>query len=179
MESLKIGKSNILSSRIVYGCMRVIGDNSIDSREKGKQAIRTAIEEGYTHFDLADIYGGGKSEELFSEILRDNPEVRDKMIITSKCGIRGKNNPNENDPTRYDFSKEYIIKSVEGSLSRLKTDHLDLLLLHRPDYLCNPEEVSDAFQELKDSGKVLNFGVSNFNHLKFPCCSHIAPFHCC
>jgi predicted oxidoreductase len=162
MESLKIGKSNILSSRIVYGCMRVVGDNSIDSREKGKQAIRTAIEEGYTHFDLADIYGGGKSEELFSEILRDNPEVRDKMIITSKCGIRGKNNPNENDPTRYDFSKEYIIKSVEGSLSRLKTDHLDFLLLHRPDYLCNPEEVSEAFQELKDSGKVLNFGVSNF-----------------
>jgi len=162
MEVIKLGTSDILSSRIVYGCMRIVGDNSIESRKKGKQAIRTAIEEGYTHFDHADIYGDGKCEELFSEILTENPQVRDKLIITSKCGIRGKNNPNKNDPGRYDFSKEYIIKSVEGSLSRLKIDYLDLLLLHRPDYLFHPEEVSEAFQELYDSGKVLNFGVSNF-----------------
>ena len=162
MESIKLGKSNILSSRIVYGCMRIVGDNSISSRKKGKQAIRTAIEEGYTHFDHADIYGGSKCEELFSEILKENPGIRDKIFITSKCGIRGKNKPNKNDPARYDFSKDYIIKSVEGSLSRLKIECLDLLLLHRPDYLCNPEEVSETFQELRDSGKVSNFGVSNF-----------------
>ena len=162
MESLNLGKSDILSSRIVYGCMRIVGDNSDDSRKRGKEAIRTALEEGYTHFDHADIYGGGQCEELFSEILLENPEIRDKIIITSKCGIIGKGNPNENDPARYDFSKEYITKSVEGSLSRLKIDYLDLLLLHRPDYLCNPEEVSRAFHELQESGKVLNFGVSNF-----------------
>jgi len=162
MESIKLGKSNIVSSRIVYGCMRISGDNSIDSRKKGKQAIRTAIEEGYTHFDHADIYGNGKCEELFSEVLQDNPEIREKLIITSKCGIRGKDNPKKNDPARYDFSKEYILNSVEGSLSRLNVDYLDILLLHRPDYLCNAEEVSDAFNQLQDSGKVLNFGISNF-----------------
>ena len=176
MESLKLGSSNLLSSRIVYGCMRIVGDNSIDSRKKGKQAIRTAIEEGYTHFDHADIYGGGKCEELFSEILGENPEVRDKIIITSKCGIIGKNNPNENDPARYDFSKEYIIKSVEGSLSRLKIECLDLLLLHRPDYLFNPEEVSGAFQELQESGKVLNFGVSNFQPSQVSLLQSFCPF---
>jgi predicted oxidoreductase len=176
MESIKLGISNILSSRIVYGCMRVVGDNSTNSRKKGKQAIRTAIEEGYTHFDHADIYGDGKCEELFSEILRENPEVRNKIIITSKCGIRGKNIPYKNDPERYDFSKEYIIKSVEGSLSRLKVDYLDLLLLHRPDYLCNPEEVSEAFQELQDSRKVINFGVSNFQPSQVSMLQSYCPF---
>ena len=176
MESIKLGKSNILSSRIVYGCMRIVGDNSIYSRKKGKQAIRTAIEEGYTHFDHADIYGGGKCEELFSEILKENPGIRNKIIITSKCGIRGKNKPNKNDPARYDFSKDYIIKSVEGSLSRLKIECLDLLLLHRPDYLFNPEEVSETFQELRDSGKVSNFGVSNFQPSQVSMLQSYCPF---
>lgn len=176
MESIKLGKSNILSSRLAYGCMRIVGDNSIYSRKKGKQAIRTAIEEGYTHFDHADIYGDGKCEELFSEILSENPEVRNNIIITSKCGIRGKNDPNKNDPARYDFSKEYIIKSVEGSLSRLKIDCLDLLLLHRPDYLCNPEEVSETLQELRDSGKVINFGVSNFQPSQVSMLQSYCPF---
>lgn len=162
METIKLGKSNILSSRIVYGCMRIIGNNSSDSRKNGKDAVRTAIEEGYTHFDHGDIYGGGKCEELFSEVLRETPEIRDAIIITSKCGIRSKSDPNRHDPVRYDFSKEYIIKSVEGSLTRLKVDFLDMLLLHRPDYLLNAEEVSGAFEELQYSGKVLNFGVSNF-----------------
>jgi predicted oxidoreductase len=162
METLKLGKSNMMSSRLVYGCMRIVGDNSNESRNKGKEAIRTAIEEGYTHFDHADIYGGGKCEELFSEVLREIPAVRDSLIITSKCGIRAKDKPNKNDPGRYYISKKKIINSVEGSLSRLKVDFLDLLLLHRPDYLFAAEEVSETFQELQDSGKVLHFGVSNF-----------------
>jgi predicted oxidoreductase len=162
MEFVKLGKSDILSSRIVYGCMRIVGDNSVDSRRKGKQAIRTAIEEGYTHFDHADIYGRGQCEELFSEVLKENKGLREKLVITSKCGVRGLNDPEINDPGRYDLSKVHIIKSVEGSLTRLKIDALDLLLLHRPDYLFNPEEISEAFQELQTSGKVLNFGVSNF-----------------
>ena len=112
MESVKLGKSNILSSCIVYGCMRIVGDNSIESRNKGKQAVLTAIDEGYTHFDHADIYGDGKCEELFSEVLVENPGIRDKIIITSKCGIKGKGNPNKTDPARYDFSKKHIINSV-------------------------------------------------------------------
>ncbi len=163
METVKLGKSTISSSRLVYGCMRIVGDNSADNREKGKQAVRTAIEEGYTHFDHADIYGGGLCEELFSEVLEELPGVRDKILITSKCGIRGKDKPEKNDPVRYDFSKEHILKSVEGSLTRLKVDYLDLLLLHRPDYLMNAREVSETFQELKASRKVLHFGVSNFS----------------
>ena len=162
MESQTLGKSDLVSSRLVYGCMRIAGDKSNDSWQKGKTAIRTAIEEGYTHFDHADIYGGGKCEELFAEALRELPEARANLIITSKCGIRGKGKPNQNDPARYDFSKSHIIRSVEGSLTRLKADYLDLLLLHRPDYLFNAAEVSEAFQELQGSGKVLHFGVSNF-----------------
>lgn len=162
MERLKLGKSDVVSSRIAYGCMRIVGDNSDESRRKGKEAVRTAIEEGYTHFDHANTYGGGKCEELFSEVLKEMPEARDKIIITSKCGIRRQDFPNKNDPSRYDFSKEHIIKSVEGSLTRLNVDFLDILLLHRPDYLFNPQEVSETFQELRDSGKVSHFGVSNF-----------------
>jgi len=162
MESLKLGKSNIMSSRLVYGCMRIVGDNSNESREKGKKAIRTAIEEGYTHYDHADVYGGGECEILFSEVLKEIPAARESIIITSKCGIRQKGKPGKNDPARYDFSKEHIIKSVEGSLTRLKIDCLDILLLHRPDYLFNAKEVSQAFKELQEAGKVLHFGVSNF-----------------
>jgi len=162
MQSIRIENSSITSSRLVYGCMRIVGNNSSESRSRGKQAVLTAIEEGYTHFDHADIYGSGKCEELFSEILNENKNLRDNLIITSKCGIRGKGNPNENDPGRYDFSKDYIINSVEGCLARLKTDFLDILLLHRPDYLYNPNEVSEAFTKLYESGKVKHFGVSNF-----------------
>jgi len=142
--------------------MRIVGDNSDADREKGKDAIRTAIEEGFTHFDHADIYGGGQCETLFSEVLKEMPGARENIIITSKCGIRRTNQPNQGDPGRYDFSKEHIIQSVEGSLTRLGVDCLDLLLLHRPDYLCDAEEVSETFQELRDAGKVLHFGVSNF-----------------
>lgn len=162
MEQVQLGNSRITSSRLVYGCMRLVGDDSADSRQKGKQAIRTAIEEGYTHFDHADIYGGGKCEELFGEVLKELPGVRDRLLITSKCGIRGKGVPGPDDPGRYDFSREYIVSSVEGSLSRLGLDHLDLLLLHRPDSLMRPEEVAEAFDQLRDAGKVAHFGVSNF-----------------
>ena len=108
------------------------------------------------------MYNSEELQDIKSEVLREGPAIRERLILTSKCGIRGKNNPKENDPARYDFSKEYILKSVEGSLSRLNTDYLDLLLLHRPDYLCDPEEVTEAFQNLQESGKVMNFGVSNF-----------------
>jgi len=163
MESYKLGSSEVLSSRLIYGCMRVVGDNSNKSRKKGKQALLTAIEQGYNHFDHADIYGGGECEILFAEVLKELSYDRNKIIITSKCGVRKKDNPYKNDPARYDLSKKYIIKSVEGSLKRLNTEYIDLLLLHRPDYLLHAEEVSGAFLELLNSGKVLNFGVSNFS----------------
>lgn len=163
METLKIGKSNLNSSRLIYGCMRLYDGNSETAGKKGKTAINTALEEGFNHFDHADIYGAGKSEELFSEVLKEAPGLREKLLITSKCGIRIKGQPAITDVQRYDFSRNHIVKSVEGILKRLNTDYLDILLLHRPDFLCDPAVVAEVFQELKDSGKVLNFGVSNFS----------------
>lgn len=162
MESIQLGHSELQSSRLVYGCMRITDFEGADAREQGMRALRTAIEEGYTHFDHADIYSGGKSELLFSELLKERPSLRDHLVLTSKCGIRGKGRPNADDPARYDFSKDYIVQSVEGSLRRLGIDQLDILLLHRPDFLMRAEEVGEAFSQLHAEGKVAHFGVSNF-----------------
>jgi len=162
MDTTAIGKSGMRSTRLVYGCMRIMGDNSPERRERGKQAVRTAVEEGINHFDHADIYGGGRCESLFGEVLRETPGLREKLVITSKCGIRGKDQPRIGDPGRYDFSRTYIVSSVEGSLARLGIETLDVLLLHRPDYLFRADEVAAAFQELQAAGKVRAFGVSNF-----------------
>ena len=157
MQKIQIGKSNLESTRLVYGCMRISGDP-----EKGKKAIMAAYDAGYRHFDHADIYGGGKSESLFGEVLKDKPDMRDEIIITSKCGIRGKDQPNPGDPARYDFDADYIASCVEGSLGRLNIETMDILLLHRPDYLFKADEVAGAFDKLHSSGKVRYFGVSNF-----------------
>jgi len=162
MKSLLIGSTGIRSSRIVQGCMRMTGDGSPAAWEHGKKAIRAALEEGITHFDHADIYGEGRCEELFGEVLRESPAVRGAITITSKCAVRRKDTPSLGDPSRYDFSREHIVRSVEGSLRRLGTETLDILLLHRPDYLFRAEEVAQAFRELQASGKVRHFGVSNF-----------------
>jgi len=152
--------SNLSSSRLIYGCMRITGDNSSEDRAKGKRAIKAAIDAGYNHFDHADIYGNGECESLFgevmSELLAESPNLRDGMIITSKAGIR-------RDPQRYDFSADYLISRVENSLKRLNTDYLDLFLLHRPDYLLNAQAVAETFTQLQASGKVKHFGVSNFS----------------
>ena len=153
-QALKLANKN--SFRFIYGCMRIAGDNSPQDRAKGKLAIQTALESGYNHFDHADIYGDGECESLFGEVLKESPSIRDNLIITSKAGIRKA-------PQRYDFSKQYLIDSVEGSLKRLNTDYLDLFLLHRPDYLFNAQDVADTFAQLKNSGKVKHFGVSNFS----------------
>lgn len=154
---------SLASSRLIYGCMRICGDNSLDDRNKGKLAIRAAIESGFNHFDHADIYGAGESETLFGELLKESPELRQQMIITSKAGIRPRKHPADHAPTRYDFSKEYLLTSVDGSLQRLGIEQLDMFLLHRPDYLMNVAEVAETFAILKASGKVKAFGVSNFS----------------
>ena len=162
MENITLNSDGVISSRLIYGCMRIAGDNSGEAREKGKLALRTAIEAGYTHFDHADIYGGGHCETLFAEVLKESPQLRDKLLITSKAGIRPTNIDNPYAPTRYDFSEGYLLNSVDGILKRLNIESLDIFLLHRPDYLFNPHEVADTFALLKASGKVKNFGVSNF-----------------
>lgn len=162
METTVLGNSGLVSSRLVYGCMRISGENSPVDREKGKQAIRAAIDAGYTHFDHADIYGGGACETLFAEVLGEMPHLRDELLITGKCGIRMAGEPNAGDPKRYDFSRRYLIESVDAILQRLGVDHLDLLLLHRPDHLFSAEEVAGTLEILEESGKVHHFGVSNF-----------------
>ena len=162
MQQLTLGKSELRSSRLVYGCMRIAGDGCPADRERGKRAIQAALEAGYTQFDHADIYGDGACESLFGEVLRENPGLRDGLIVTSKCGIRKAGQPEPDDPKRYDFSYQYLVDSVEGSLERLGIDTLDLLLLHRPDYLFNAAEVATALETLHESGRVRHFGVSNF-----------------
>jgi predicted oxidoreductase len=168
MKGMAIGASKIKASQIAYGCMKIGGswDNNPISEQTRKAAItavETALEAGINFFDHADIYCRGKSEQVFSEIWARQPGLRQKIYLQSKCGIRFGGDPNVGDPGRYDFSYEHIVHSVEGILDRLKTDYLDILLLHRPDPLVEPEEVARAFDELKRGGKVRHFGVSNHN----------------
>lgn len=154
MKYLQLPNTDLKVSRIALGCMR-IANKSVDEVEK---LIETALNEGINFFDHADIYGGGRSEELFGEVLKKHPDWRQKMIIQTKCAIV----PNK----RYDFSKEHIVSSVRQSLKRLHTDYVDVLLLHRPDALCDPQEVAEAFDELYDQGLVRYFGVSNHTPLQ-------------
>ncbi|MBQ7639302.1 MAG: aldo/keto reductase [Clostridia bacterium] len=151
MKQIQIGKV-LSASAVAMGCMRLSG-----ARHSVSEVIGTALECGINFFDHADIYGSGRCEEIFGEYLSANPGARDKMIVQTKCAIR---------PGCYDFSKRHIISSVEGSLLRLKTDHVDVLLLHRPDALMEPEEVAEAFSELEASGKVRYFGVSNHSPMQ-------------
>jgi len=141
--------SSVQPSRLAYGCMRIEGD-------AGKRAVHAAVDAGYTLFDHADIYDSGTCESLFGEVLRESPGLREQILIQSKCGVRL-------DPKRYDLSHNHIIASVEGSLTRLGVERLDLFLLHRPDHLMNADEIAGAFKDLRSSGKVANFGVSNFS----------------
>ena len=160
MQTTGIGSGILTGSRLVYGCMRIAGHgNGGAARDKGKAAIRAALDNGYTVFDHADIYGAGACEKLFGEVLRETPGMREEIVIVGKCGIRRTGT----DVKHYDLSKAYIIASVEASLRRLSTDRLDLLLLHRPDMLMDYGEIADAFDELHAAGRVTAFGVSNFS----------------
>lgn len=154
MRRIQLGSSDLQVPVIAVGCMRI---NGLDKKEVD-YFIRTAMENGANFFDHADIYGGGTCEEIFSDSIQLNSELREKMILQSKCGIV----PGQ----MFDFSKEHILNSVDGILKRLKTEYLDVLLLHRPDALVEPEEVAEAFDVLLQSGKVKNFGVSNQNPMQ-------------
>ena len=126
--------------------------------KQAERFLAEAVEMGANYFDHADIYGGGTCEEMFAKAMHMTPSVREKIFIQDKCGIvPGK---------KYDLSKEYILRSVDGSLKRLRTDYLDVLLLHRPDALMEPEEIAEAFDALETSGKVRNFGVSNMKPIQ-------------
>ncbi|MEK6797178.1 MAG: aldo/keto reductase [Spirochaetota bacterium] len=163
MKMLSIPNTDLTVSRISYGCMKLasIQVSPSDLPKAAVDACLAAYEAGINFFDNADIYGRGRCEELFSGIWKHVP--REKIVLQTKCGIRPKDTPTAGLPGRYDFSFEHITRSVEESLTRLKTDHIDILLLHRPDALMSPEEVARAFDELHASGKVRYFGVSNHN----------------
>ncbi len=153
MRTIKLGSSNLDVPVVAVGCMRI---NSLEKKE-AEQFVQTALEQGANFFDHADIYGSGTCEEIFADAIHMSPSVRENIILQSKCGIR---------KGMFDFSKEHILNSVDGILSRLKTEYLDTLLLHRPDALVEPEEVAEAFQILEQSGKVRHFGVSNQNPMQ-------------
>jgi predicted oxidoreductase len=129
------------------------------------KAIQTAYDAGYTLFDTADIYCSGESERILGTALKETPGMREKVVIATKCGIRFAGDPSPDSPARYDFSAEHIERSVEGSLARMKLETIDLLMLHRPDFLADPQEIAGAFSNLKNKGKVRYFGVSNFRPL--------------
>ncbi len=153
MRYITLGQDDKELSEIVLGMMR-IKDKSVKEVE---ELVETALSIGINAFDLADIYGRGRCEELLGLVLKNRPDLREEMWIQSKCGIRIE------EFIYFDFSKDYIIKSVDGILQRLKIDHLDSLLLHRPDALMESNQVAEAFDLLYKQGKVRNFGVSNQN----------------
>lgn len=153
MRYITLGQDDKELSEIVLGMMR-IKDKSVKEVE---ELVETALSVGINAFDLADIYGRGRCEELLGLVLKNRPDLREKMWIQSKCGIRIE------EFTYFDFSKDYIIKSVDGILQRLKIDHLNSLLLHRPDVLMESDQVAEAFNLLYKQGKVRDFGVSNQN----------------
>ncbi len=145
---MKLGTSTLEVPVVAVGCMRLDG---LDKAAAGK-FVETALEAGMNFFDHADIYGSGRSEEIFADAFHMTDDRRETVLLQSKCGIR---------QGMFDFSKEHILEAVDGSLQRLNTDYLDVLLLHRPDTLVEPEEVASAFDILESSGKVRHFGVSN------------------
>lgn len=148
MKTITLNNTNLSIPEIGMGCMRIV---ELENADAVKSWVDTALEHGINFFDHADIYGKGRCEELFGQVL--TPSLREKIILQSKCSIRP--------GIAFDFSKEHILNSVDGMLKRLNTEYLDILLLHRPDTLMEPEEVADAFRILKENGKVRHFGVSN------------------
>ena len=155
MKTQRIIGTDLEVSRVALGCMRM------PEPAQAIAAARAAVDAGINFFDHANIYGRGRCETAFASVWREMPGLRGKVIIQSKVGIRHAGDPNSGSPGRYDFSYEHIKESVDASLKRLDVDHLDILLLHRPDALVEPEEVARAFDEIEQAGKVRYFGVSN------------------
>ena len=168
MEKLVMANTDLQVSRLCAGCMGLGGGwdpKTTLTKDHEMQAaafLDAALELGINFFDHANIYAHGRAEEVFGRVLAKRPGLRDTIVLQSKCGIRWADDPTGT-PQRFDFSYENIIASVEGSLKRLGTDYLDILLLHRPDVLWEGEEIARAFAELKAAGKVRYFGVSNQN----------------
>lgn len=164
MKRRKIHPSGPEFSRIITGAWRwqALSDQSVDA------LIQESLENGITTFDHADIYGNYSCEALFGNVLKNQPSLRSRIELVTKCGIKLRSDKKPKTwINHYDNTSNHIIESVNTSLSNLKTDYIDLLLLHRPDPLMDPAEVAEAFRLLKQSGKVLHFGVSNYTPAQF------------
>ena len=171
MEMIKIPHTDLEVSRLAVGCMGLGGGWAADTQlttdheRQAREFIDAAEEIGANFFDHANIYGRGRAEEVFGRVLKEKPSLRDRIVIQSKCGIRWADDP-PGTPQRFDFSRDHILESVDAILARLRTDRLDVLLLHRPDSLWEGEEIAEAFGKLHQSGKVRYFGVSNQNRFQ-------------
>jgi predicted oxidoreductase len=167
MKTISLGASPLTSSRLAYGCWRLAGtwnpaEITPQGRDVGRQAAIAAFEAGYTLFDNADIYCRGEAEQILGKVLKEVSGMRDQVRILTKCGVRPPDYPQPGSPHCWDFSAEYIVRSCEGSLKRLGIETIDIYMLHRPDYLADPQEIAKAFLQLRDSGKARWFGISNF-----------------
>jgi len=165
MKRIPLVERGVAASRLVMGCMSLGGGwnrnpISADDVFAAERAVEAALAIGITMFDHADIYTLGKAEETFGRVLAGRPGLREQIVVQSKCGIRLAEGSL---PGRFDFSREHILASIDGSLRRLGTPYLDVLLLHRPDALMEPDEIAEAFAAAKAAGKVRHFGVSNMD----------------
>ena len=185
MRYVSFGNEGEKVSEVMLGLMRI---PDMDAQEVA-DLIRAGLDAGIDSLDNADIYGGGRSEELLGKVFAMSPSLRNAVFLQTKCAIRL-----EGGAVWYDHSKEHILRSAENSLKKMRTDRIDSFLLHRPDALMEPEEIAEAFTLLHDSGKVRYFGVSNYNpvmidmlkeYLAFPICTdqiqlsaaHTLPFN--
>jgi predicted oxidoreductase len=165
MQTMTLGTSSLKASRLAYGCWRIADARDSETKSEieaaGKRAVIAAYEAGYTLFDNADIYGGGEAERIFGNALREIPGMRERILIVTKSGVRRPDDP-PGSPHHYNLSGEHILRSCENSLKRIGVETIDILLLHRLDWLVDPADVAETFSKLQKSGKVLFFGVSNF-----------------
>ncbi len=167
MRTVELGASGLKCGALAYGCWRIARtwnptEVTADIEAAGRRAIHTAYDAGYTLFDNADIYTGGVCERILGQALRELPAMRERVVIATKGGIRRPGEPNPGSPHRYDSSAEYLMAACEASLQRLQLDCVDLYMIHREDFLGDPEEIASAFDRLHESGKARFFGLSNF-----------------
>jgi predicted oxidoreductase len=173
MERKFLHLKGLECSRIIAGAWRW---NEVQASTIEK-LIQTSLDQGITSFDHADIYGDYSNEKLFGDALKKHPALRKKMELITKCGIKLLSSKQPGTWIKhYDTTKGHIINSVDQSLANLGTDYIDLLLIHRPDPLLDPEDVAEAFGLLKQNGKVLHFGVSNFTTTQFELLQSVLPF---
>ena len=159
---------NMDFSPLIIGTMRLGRWGAGLKTQQLERFVNACVEMDLRTFDHADIYGDYTTESDFGQLLKNNSSLRAELQLITKCGVKllHANRPDHTIKS-YDTSREHILMSVENSLRNLQTDYLDVLLIHRPDYLLNPQEVAECFTELRDSGKVRAFGVSNFTPDQF------------